>query len=217
MMKNCKNMLKFIIATTILIIIPLLPLGVSKIQDNKLIGHLQVEKIKNKQQNVKTSKLSVAEKLGLIVDYENRGNNIITTTQVQDMSDKNTQKIREIVNEQLVTLQNLGILTDINFNKNYVCYNYTVKRYSNVLDSKKNVSVYQVGFTNEEGIFNAIIDVDTHLIYQYDYYNKKYGDKEDKEIYIFGRKYLGLSEKETYKYLFKIAGNQANITDASGY
>lgn len=110
MMKNCKNMLKFIIATTILIIIPLLPLGVSKIQDNKLIGHLQVEKIKNKQQNVKTSKLSVAEKLGLIVDYENRGNNIITTTQVQDMSDKNTQKIREIVNEQLVTLQNLGIL-----------------------------------------------------------------------------------------------------------
>ena len=55
------------------------------------------------------------------------------------------------------------------------------------------------------------------LIYQYNYYNKKYGDKEDTEIYAFGRKYLGLSDKETYKYLFKMADNQAYIADSSGY
>ena len=34
-------------------------------------------------------------------------------------------------------LKNLGILTEFDFNENYVCYNYTVKRYSNVLDFKK--------------------------------------------------------------------------------
>ena len=32
-------------------------------------------------------------------------------------------------------LKKKGILTEFDFNENYVCYNYTVKRYSNVLDS----------------------------------------------------------------------------------
>lgn len=164
--------MKFIIAITLLIIIPLVPLVVSKVQDDELIGHLQIEKIKNEGYHIQTSKLSVAEKLELIVDYENKGNDIITTTQVQDMSNENIQKIHTIVNEQLNILKNLGILTEFNFDENYVCYNYTLKHYSNRLNSQKNVSVYQVGFTNEERIFNAMIDVDTHLIYQYNYYNK---------------------------------------------
>ncbi len=114
-------------------------------------------------------------------------------------------------------LKNLGILTEFDFNENYVCYNYTVKRYSNVLDSQKNICVYQVGFTNEQGFFNAINDADTHLIYQYDYYNKKHGDKENIEIYTFGRKYLGLTEKEIHKYLFKMGDNQTYITDSPSY
>ena len=216
-MNNYKNIMKFIIAITLLIIIPLVPLAVSKVQDDELIGHLQIKKIKNEGYHIQTSKLSVAEKLELIVDYENKGNDIITTTQVQDMSNENIQKIHTIVNEQLNILKNLGILTEFNFDENYVCYNYALKHYSNRLNSQKNVSVYQVGFTNEERIFNAMIDVDTHLIYQYNYYNKKYGDKEDIEIYDFGRKYLGLSDKETYKYLFKMADNQTYIADSSGY
>lgn len=39
-------------------------------------------------------------------------------------------------------LKNLGILTEFDFNENYVCYNYTVKRYSNVLDSQKKIYVF---------------------------------------------------------------------------
>lgn len=171
-MRYSKNIIKFAAAIILLIIIPLVPLTVSKIQDDKLIEHLQVEKIKSDNNEIQTSKLTVAEKLELIGDYENKEKNIITTTQVQDMSDENITIIRTIINEQLVILKNLGILTDFNFDGNYVCYNYTLRRYSNVIDSSKSVSVYQVNFTNEEGIFNATIDVDTHLIYQYNYYNK---------------------------------------------
>ena len=44
-MNNYKNIMKFIIAITLLIIIPLVPLVVSKVQDDELIGHLQIEKI----------------------------------------------------------------------------------------------------------------------------------------------------------------------------
>ena len=54
-------MFKFIIAITLLIVIPLVPLTVSKIQDDQLVGHLQVEKIKNEQSAAQISKLSVAE------------------------------------------------------------------------------------------------------------------------------------------------------------
>lgn len=214
-MKNCKNMFKFIIAIALLIVIPLVPLTVSKIQDDQLVGHLQVEKIKNEQSAAQISKLSVAEKLELIIDYENRGNNIITTTQVQDMNDENIQRIKTIINEQLETLKSLGILTNFNFDENYVCYNYTLKRYSHVGNSQKNVSVYQVDFTNGEDIFNVMIDADTHLIYQYNYYNKKYNEETDEEVYIFGRKYLGLSEKEIQKYLFKLADNYMYATGSS--
>ena len=48
-MKKCKNKIKFIFAITVLILISLGPLVISKMQDNQLIGHLQVEKIKNKK------------------------------------------------------------------------------------------------------------------------------------------------------------------------
>lgn len=96
-------MFKFIIAIALLIVIPLVPLTVCKIQDDQLVGHLQVEKIKNEQSDGQISKLSVVEKLELIIDYENRGNNIITTTQVQDMNDENVQEIKTIINEQLET------------------------------------------------------------------------------------------------------------------
>lgn len=214
-MKNCKNMFKFIIAIALLIVIPLVPLTVSKIQDDQLVGHLQVEKIKNEQSDGQISKLSVVEKLELIIDYENRGNNIITTTQVQDMNDENVQEIKTIINEQLETLKSLGILTNFKFDENYVCYNYTLKRYSNVENPKKSVRVYQVDFTNGEDIFNVMIDADTYLIYQYNYYNKKYNERIDEEVYIFESKYLGLSEKEIHKYLFKIADNYMYATGSS--
>lgn len=214
-MKKCKNKIKFIVAIAVLILISLGPLVISKMQDNQLIGHLQIEKIKNEQADGQISKLSVVEKLELIINYGNRGNNIITTTQVQDMNDENVQEIKTIINEQLETLKSLGILTDLHFDENYVCYNYTLKRYSNVENPKKSVHVYQVDFTNGEDIFNVTIDADTHLIYQYNYYNKKYNVKIDEEDYIFGRKYLGLSEKEIHKYLFKMANNRMYATDIS--
>lgn len=214
-MKKYKNKIKFIVAITVLILISIGPLVISKMQDNQLIGHLQVEKIKNEQSDGQTSKLSVVEKLELIVDYENRGNNIITTTQVQDMNDENVQEIKTIIDKQLETLKSLGILMDLHFDENYVCYNYTLKRYSNVENPKKSVRVYQVDFTNGEDIFNVTIDADTYLIYQYNYYNKKYNEKIDEEVYVFGRKYLGLSEKEIHKYLFKIADNRMYATGSS--
>lgn len=216
-MRYSKNIIKFAAAIILLIIIPLVPLTVSKIQDDKLIEHLQVEKIKSDNNEIQTSKLTVAEKLELIGDYENKEKNIITTTQVQDMSDENITIIRTIINEQLVILKNLGILTDFNFDGNYVCYNYTLRRYSNVIDSSKSVSVYQVNFTNEEGIFNATIDVDTHLIYQYNYYNKKYIARNYEVIYTFGTVYLGLTEQETYKYLFGIIDNRTDSVSVSSY
>ena len=42
-MRYSKNIIKFAAAIILLIIIPLVPLTVSKIQDDKLIEHLQVD------------------------------------------------------------------------------------------------------------------------------------------------------------------------------
>lgn len=51
-MKKYKNRIKFIVAITVLILISLSSLVISKMQDNQLIGHLQVEKIKNERLDV---------------------------------------------------------------------------------------------------------------------------------------------------------------------
>lgn len=214
-MKYNKNIFKFITIMLMLTIIPLIPLTVSKIRDDKLIDHFQVEKIKEDNKKIQTSKLTVAEKLELIEDYANKEKNIIITTQVQDMSDENVTSIRMIINEQLSILKNLGILID--FNDDYVCYNYMLKRYSNVEDPSKSVSLYQVCFVNEKGTFEVVIDADTHMIYRYHDYNEKYQDKSYDLIYIFATEYLGLSEEQIYRYLFAITGEEMNSISAFDY
>ena len=51
-MKKCKYRMKFLLAVTLLIIIPLVPVTVSNTQNKQVIGHLQVEKIKNERLDV---------------------------------------------------------------------------------------------------------------------------------------------------------------------
>lgn len=200
-MKQRKKFIKFMAAIGLLVIIPLVPLGVTKIQDDKLIEHLQVSKIK-KDNQPQINKLSVVEKLSLISDYDKK--NTITTIRLQDMSDENVTAIKMIINEQLMSLKNLGILTELNFDDNYMCYNYTLERYSNILDPSKSVQVYRISFTNKEANFSVLLDVDSHMIYNYSYYTNEYVSKKYEQVYIFGTKYLGLNDEETNKYLLNI-------------
>lgn len=216
-MKQSKNIIKFIIMIILLGVLPLIPLAVSKIKDEKLINHLQVEKIKENNKIIQVNKLTVAEKLELIVNYVNKEKNVVVTTQVQDMNDENIKDIRAVIDEQLSILKNLGILVDFNFDENYVCYNYILKRYNDIEDSGKSMSIYQVNFIKEETVFDVVIDADTHMIYQYNYYDKNYQDKNYDNIYIFGTKYLGLSEEQAYKYLFEIIGDKTDSISIFGY
>lgn len=210
-----RNIIKYIIAICLLSIIPLLPLISAKLQDERLIGHLYVETIKNDDQEIKSNQLSVGEKLEIIKNYMNKEKNIVTTSQLQDMNDENVAKIKKIINDQLVILNGLGILTELKLDDSYLCYNYLLKRYSDVDNAFKSVSVYQVNFTSESGGFNVELDVNTHKIYQYDYYSVKYKEKKESEIYIFGTKYLGLSKTETQVYFMDMIGSKSlvNVLD----
>lgn len=216
-MKQSKNIIKFIIMIILLGVLPLVPLAVSKIKDEKLLNHLQIEKIKENNKLIKANKLTVAEKLELIGNYVNKEKNIVVTTQVQDMNNENIKDIRVIVGEQLSILRKMGVLVDFNFDEGYMCYNYILKRYNDIEDTSKSVSVYQVNFIKEEMVFEAVIDADTNMIYQYNYYDKNYQDKNYDNIYIFGTKYLGLSEEQTYKYLFGMVGDNVDLINAFGY
>ena len=210
-----RNIIKYIITICLLSIIPLLPLISAKLQDERLIGHLYVETIKNDNQEIKSNQLSVGEKLEIIKSYTNKEKNIITTSQLQDMNDENVAKSKKIINDQLVILNGLGILTELKLDDSYLCYNYLLKRYSDVDNAFKGVSVYQVNFTSKSGGFNVELDVNTHKIYQYDYYSVKYKEKKESEIYIFGTKYLGLSKTETQVYFMDMIGSKSlvNVLD----
>ena len=49
------------------------------------------------------------------------------------------------------------------------------------------------------------------------YYNKKYIARNYEVIYTFGTAYLGLTEQETYKYLFGIIDNRTDSVSVSSY
>lgn len=49
------------------------------------------------------------------------------------------------------------------------------------------------------------------------FYNKKYIARNYEVIYTFGTAYLGLTEQETYKYLFGIIDNRTDSVSVSSY
>lgn len=213
-MKRFKNVIKFVAAIALLMVIPMVPLTVSQLQDNKMLGQLQVEKVKNESNHeMQVSKLNIEEKLALISDYKTRVRNIVVTNQIQDMSEENVTKIKMIIIEQLTVMKGLGILKDFDFNETYVCRSYILKRYRNIVDVNENVSVYQLAFLGEEGSFEVWLDADTNKIYQYSYVNKQYITSNDELLFVFGTEYLGLDKESVYRYLY--SNNEARMNAVS--
>lgn len=200
-MSKYKYMITICTIVIILIIIPLLPLTISRMQDTKLINHLQVETIAVKQEtDIQNSSLSIAEKLDLLIGYTKKDKNIILTTTSQSINNENVEKLRAIIHEELQKLHTLEILTSLDFNDAFICDTFALKKYSNAIDPTKYVSVYQISFTNELQYLEVIIDISTNKIFQYNYINKTYFVENYGEVTIFAKEYLGLNNNELEKY-----------------
>lgn len=215
-MKKYKIIFKFVSAIILLIMIPLLPLSISKLKDDNLLGHLQIETVKrDNDKNIQTSDLSIVEKLKLISSYGYEDNKIIVTSQVEDMNDLNVASIRKVINDELGVLQGLGILTNFSFDESYTCNNFITKRYSDVVDAKQSVSLYQVSFINEENFFQVWIDKETNKIFQYDYSSKKYVVVDSKLLAVFGKDYLGISLDDAQRYFTMYVDEKMNAIHIS--
>lgn len=196
--------------------IPLLPLSISKLKDDNLLGHLQIETVKrDNDKNIQTSDLSIVEKLKLISSYGYEDNKIIVTSQVEDMNDLNVASIRKVINDELGVLQGLGILTNFSFDESYTCNNFITKRYSDVVDAKQSVSLYQVSFINEENFFQVWIDKETNKVFQYDYSSKKYVVVDSKLLAVFGKDYLGISLDDAQRYFTMYVDEKMNAIHIS--
>lgn len=215
-MKKYKIIFKFVSAIILLIMIPLLPLSISKLKDDNLLGHLQIETVKrDNDKNIQTSDLSIVEKLKLISSYGYEDNKIIVTSQVEDMNDLNVASIRKVINDELGVLQGLGILTNFSFDESYTCNNFITKRYSDVVDAKQSVSLYQVSFINEENFFQVWIDKETNKVFQYDYSSKKYVVVDSKLLAVFGKDYLGISLDDAQRYFTMYVDEKMNAIHIS--
>ena len=196
---KCIKIIKFVGAIALLMMIPIIPLTAAKFQDDRLLGQLKVEQVQNENKDVQASDLSISEKLELISSYGNRDKNIVVTNQVQDMSDQNVALIRDTINGQLELLQDLGIKI-ASLDELSLCNEFVLKRYSNAIDPKQSVALYQVSFSSGNNLLRVLIDVETKKIFGFDCYDKTVKLLDVDLIEAFGCGYLGLTIDEMEQY-----------------
>lgn len=202
MKKKCKIVMKFTIAVILLVMIPWIPTVASTYQDNNLIGRLRVETVKKeREEEIQTSNLSIVEKVELINSYGFKNSNMIVTSQIEDMSDQNIALIKGKINEQIKMLQESGIFIGLNLDDSYTCYEFVVRRYSDVVDANQSVSLYQVSLMSDSSYFRVWLDKETNKIFQFNYSSRQQNVKGIDVFNAFGVEYLGLSIDKVNEYL----------------
>lgn len=200
-MKTYRQIIQVGIILVLLILIPLLPIAISKVQDKKMINHLQIENIVSESTDTKQeSTLSITEKLNLIIGYSEKDKNIILTTTSQNFNTKSIVKMTEKVNTELTQLHARNLLTYVQLDDTFSCDSLVMKKYSNAIAPEKTVSIYEVYFFNDHEQFSVVMDASTNIIYSYTYYTKTKMVIDDGEIHRFAKEYLNLDDTEIQKY-----------------
>lgn len=154
-----------ILFISILIAAVFLPSNISQTRDNRLLGKVKIQPV-DKRISVNTANISVVDKIALISGYNRIDKNIVMVNQNQQLGGKLTEEDAPvIVLNQLEKLKESGIFPKIELNNQLDC-RYALKNYTDMNKPDNNVRVWDVQFYSDKIVLNALMDVDTHLIYE---------------------------------------------------
>ena len=217
-MKKIKVLFVVVVTMSLLVIIAILPILLSKWNDNRMLAQVTVEKIDEKDiLSLHTSKLSTQEKIKLLYDYSAEGQNYVYITQ-QIKSKEDYDKIRGNIAEEIKKLQNLQIISAFDFNDSYENNTFNTITYAKATDPESCVVLMMATFLSEEGYLEVWLDGNDNTIYRCHYVEKKETDIDpntflNKNVLLaYGMDYLGLSKEETYNYcIVKMGREDTNV------
>lgn len=192
-----------VVTVALLAIVTFMPIAISKWNDNRLLNEFVVEKIESKESVAFMSKLSTNEKVALLNDYNERNQNYVVINQRRANINDDFEKAKEKVTIEIEKLQNLKIMPEFDFANTFQDYSLETETYAKATDPESSVVILRMYFQGEKDSLNIWMDGNDNKIYRYIYSRTTMADYTDSNVdiqYLYGVKYLGLSEEETYKY-----------------
>ena len=209
-LKKIKILFIGVTAMVLLVVIAVLPILLSKWNDNRMFAQVIVEKIDNKDTLImQKSKLNTKEKIKLLRDYSYNSENYVCITQ-RIKSKEEDNRIKENIAEEIKKLQSLGIIPNFNFDESYEKNIVNTLTYAEATDPESCVVLIQVTYVSEKGYLYVLMDGNDNTIYNFNFKNEEnssYNSSADtisskSALIRYGVDYLGLSKEETLEQCF---------------
>lgn len=154
----------FFLFIILLLVAVFAPPTISKIRDGMLFGKVITQEL-DKTESPDAASIDIVDKLSLINGYNIGQEKIVMVSQGQHIDG---QDIERIVLDEIEILKNNGIFPQITIHDRLQYFDCTMKTYTNMDQPGINAEIWDLTFTTEEKmVVSLLIDVDSHLIYQY--------------------------------------------------
>ncbi len=159
-----ENIMSGIILFSIIAAFAFLPIILSYIQQNYLVGKVETSTINSN--NTNSSETSVIDKLSMICGYEKMNKDIILIDKKQLFEPKmNNISLPDSIINEIKKLQDIDIIPKFNLDNNLRIIDFTLKTYIDSKNLENKVKVWDISLSTDECTLNIIIDIETNIIY----------------------------------------------------
>ncbi|GAA0766141.1 hypothetical protein GCM10008908_03510 [Clostridium subterminale] len=160
-----ENIISGIILFSIIAAFAFLPIILSYIQQNYLVGKVETSTI-NSDKNTNSSETSVIDKLSMICGYGKMNKDIILIDKKQLFEPKmNNIRIPDSIVNEIKKLQDREIIPKVNLDNNLRVTDFSLKTYIDSKNLENKVKVWDIRLDADECTLNILMDVETHMIY----------------------------------------------------
>lgn len=159
-----ENIISGIILFSIIAAFAFLPIILSYIQQNYLVGKVETSTINSN--NTNSSETSVIDKLSMISGYGKMNKDIILIDKKQLFEPKmNNISLPDSIINEIKKLQDIDIIPKVNLDNNLRIIDFTLKTYIDSKNLENKVKVWDISLSTDECALNIIIDIETNIIY----------------------------------------------------
>jgi len=160
-----ENIIIGIIFFSIIAAFASLPLILSYVQQNYLVGKVETSAI-NSDNNINSSETSIIDKLSMVCGYGNMNKDIILIDKKQLFEPKmNNIRIPDSIVNEIKKLQDKEIFPKVNLDNNLRITNFSLKTYIDSKNLETKVKIWDISLSTDECDLNIIIYVETNIIY----------------------------------------------------
>ena len=199
-MSMWKNTIKIGLLFIFLFTVAVTPIGIMQIQNNELINQIHTNKLPQQEQS-KSDSLDIIEKIGIIINEQNKQNGSIRTITRQEQVNIDSQSnIAKNAVQQLVLLQEKNVIPSLEFTQDYEIDNVSKITFLDFDNPQNVVKTIEMTLVFPNFYVGIWIDIETSVIYQFGVFSKEllqFKDKSDsKDCILAYMDYLGIPQEK---------------------